>query len=186
MNEMLYPVFQILVVDDETSIIQAMSSILKSEGISNVVGIQDPGSVLRYLDEHEVGIVFLDILMPGMKGDELLSKVRVSHPEVTVAVVTAVREIELAVDCMRAGAADFLVKPLSAERLVTTVRRLIENQELRRENQAVTERLLSPPQQRNPAFSNIISVDLHMDAIMKYTEAIAPTSHPGKLLKAGA
>jgi DNA-binding NtrC family response regulator len=178
MSTDLYPEFPIVVVDDEAPIVQAVLSILKAEGITNAFGLQDSMAAMGFIETRDVGIVLVDLIMPGLTGQELLVELRHNRPEISVAVVTGNREIEQAVACMRLGAADYLTKPVEGSRLVATVRRLIENQELRRENLRIKDRMLAISAARHPAFAKIITADPAMESLMKYSEAIAPTSHP--------
>ncbi|MEI6877160.1 MAG: sigma-54 dependent transcriptional regulator [Spirochaetota bacterium] len=178
MSGELYPDFPILVVDDEASIVQAVLSILKSDGITNVYGLEESSAALGFTTSRDVGIVLVDLVMPVVSGFEILTALRRDRPEVSVAVITGNRELEQAVECMRAGAADYLTKPMEGSRLVATVRRLIENQELARENRRIRDRMLSTREARHPAFDAIVSADPAMEALMRYAEAIAPTSQP--------
>jgi DNA-binding NtrC family response regulator len=124
-----------------------------------------------------VGLVLLDLAMPGMRGESLLSRIREEQPGVSVVVVTGNRNVEKAVECMRIGASDYLLKPVERERLGATIRRLVEHQELVRENQAIKERLLSTPR-RAAAFSTVATADPRMLQLMGYAEAIAKSTHP--------
>jgi DNA-binding NtrC family response regulator len=170
--------FSILVVDDETYVRASIESALKSAGIGNVTGASEPVEAMEIIASREVGIVLLDLSMPVMSGEELLLRIREEQPGIAVVVVTGNRDIDKAVECMRAGAADYLVKPVERERLVATVRRLIEHQELLRENEDIKERLLSAKVPRNAAFSEIATADARMLQLMGYVDAIARSSHP--------
>ena len=137
------PGFCILVVDDEDYVRASVAAALKSAGIANVATAAEPIEAMEVLSSRDVGIVLLDLTMPAMPGEELLLRIREEQPGAAVVVITGNRDVDKAVECMRAGAADYLVKPVERERLVATVRRLIEHQALLRENEAIKERLLS-------------------------------------------
>jgi DNA-binding NtrC family response regulator len=170
--------FYVLVVDDEDYVRESVAAALKSAGIVNVASAAEPIEAMDFLSSHDVSLVLLDLTMPGMSGEELLARIREEQPGASVVVVTGNRDVEKAVECMRAGAADYLIKPVERERLVSTVRRIIEHQELIRENEAIKERLLSGQAQRNAAFSAIATADPQMLQLMAYAEAIAKSSHP--------
>jgi DNA-binding NtrC family response regulator len=170
--------FSILVVDDEDYVRASIEASLKSAGIANVVAASDPIEAMETIAGRDVGIVLLDLSMPIMGGEELLLRIREEQPGIAVVVVTGNRDIDKAVECMRAGAADYLVKPVERERLVSTVRRLIEHQELVRENEDIKERLLSAQSPRNAAFAPVATADAGMLKLMSYVDAIARSSHP--------
>jgi DNA-binding NtrC family response regulator len=172
------PGFCILVVDDEDYVRASVAAALKSAGIANVATAAEPIEAMEVLSSRDVGIVLLDLTMPVMPGEELLLRIREEQPGAAVVVITGNRDVDKAVECMRAGAADYLVKPVERERLVATVRRLIEHQELLRENEAIKERLLSAEGPRNAAFAAIATADARMLQLMGYVDAIARSSHP--------
>jgi DNA-binding NtrC family response regulator len=172
------PGFCVLVVDDEDYVRASVEAALRSAGIANVAAAADPIEAMEILSSRDVGIVLLDLTMPGMPGEQLLLRIREDQPGAAVIVVTGNRDVDKAVECMRAGAADYLVKPVERERLVATVRRLIEHQELLRENEAIKERLLSAEGPRNAAFAAIATADSRMLQLMGYVDAIARSSHP--------
>jgi len=170
--------FSILIVDDEGYVRTSMMAVLKSAGVANVHEAADPIEAMEAIASHDIGVVLLDLSMPLMSGEELLTRIREEQPGIAVVVVTGNRDIDKAVECMREGAADYLVKPVEKARLVATVRRLIEHQELLRENEEIKESLLSSGGRRNAAFSAIATADARMLQLMSYVEAIARSSHP--------
>jgi DNA-binding NtrC family response regulator len=172
------PSFFVLVVDDEDYVRESVAAALKSSGIANVLKASEPMEAMEVLATRDVGLVLLDLTMPAMPGEKLLARIREEQPGVSVVMVTGNRDVEKAVECMRAGASDYLVKPVERERLVATVRRIIEHQELVRENEAIKERLLSASANRNTAFSEIATADPRMLQLMAYAEAIAKSAHP--------
>jgi DNA-binding NtrC family response regulator len=172
------PSFSVLIVDDEEYVRQSVAAALKSAGITNVASASEPIEAMEVLSSRDVGLVILDLTMPGMSGEELLARIHEEQPGTSVVVVTGNRDVEKAVECMRAGASDYLLKPVERERLVATSRRLIEHQELLRENEAIKERLLSASALRNPAFSAVATADPRLLQLMAYAEAIAKSAHP--------
>jgi DNA-binding NtrC family response regulator len=178
MTPSVVPGFCVLVVDDEDYVRESVVAALKAAGISNVASAAEPIEAMELLASLDVGLVLLDLTMPGMPGEQLLARIREEQPGTSVVVVTGNRDVEKAVECMRAGASDYLLKPVERERLVSTARRIIEHQELLRENEAIKERLLSVSSLRNPAFSSIATADPRMLQVMGYAEAIARSAHP--------
>ncbi len=178
MSAVTYPAFPVAIVDDEETILASVTGILKAEGITNVISVQDPRRLEILIAERGVRVILLDLVMPVVGGVELLSRIRQDFPSVSIAIVTGNKDVDRAIECMKLGAADYLTKPVERARLVTTVKRLIEIQDLAAENQAIRDRLLDPGKARPLAFDPIIGTSAALDRVMRYAEAIAPTSHP--------
>ena len=180
MNDVLtaYPVFPVLVVDDDPYSLQICEMQLRRKGISHVRTFQDGTSFLLFLSTHDAAAVVLDLNMPEISGEEVLASVIRDYPTIPVIISTAVDDVETAVRCMKAGAFDYVVKPVSQDRLITTVTRAIEFQELRRENASLKERVLDNQIKHPEAFAEIITNNPQMHAIFKYIESVATTSQP--------
>ncbi len=178
MSPAFSPRFAVVLIDDEEFVLDSLYGVLASAGITNIIRVKESGAVMTTLAGADVGIVLLDLIMPSISGEELLHLIRQNHPHVSIVVVTGKGEIERAVECMKAGASDYLVKPVERSRLVATVRRLIDNQELMRENDSLKNQLLSSRIEFPKAFSRIITVNETMKSIMRYAQAISRTSHP--------
>lgn len=168
----------ILLVDDEPQILKSFSVMLKSMGIKQIISVEDSREVMKLLEEQDVAGVVLDLSMPYLSGIELLTEVNNIYPHVPVIIMTAVNEIETAVECMRAGAFDYLVKPIERSRFEATIRRALEFFTLRSEVTSLKQRLLLGHVENEDAFSSIITVDKKMRAIFQYVEVIAVTQQP--------
>ncbi|MGO8693983.1 MAG: sigma-54-dependent transcriptional regulator [Rectinemataceae bacterium] len=173
-----YPTFPIAIVDDEEYVLVGIENLLKSAGIGNVVAVREPKDLPCLIERLSVGVVLLDLAMPGIDGKELLALVRQNYPQTSVIVITGNTGLDNAVECMKLGAADYLTKPVEGARLTTSVRRLVEMQELARENLDMRDRLLSPRQERPEALGGIATAGVAMGPVLAYAEAIAPSSHP--------
>ena len=126
----------------------------------------------------EAALVVLDLNMPGISGQELLREIKESHPRTSVVMLTAVRDLETAVDCMREGACDYLVKPVMHPRLLTAVATALDQ---RRVSEAVSAIELSPVPERlrhEEEFAGIVTASDAIRSLFRYVEAIAPTSLP--------
>ena len=121
----------ILVVDDEQDFIDSVRRGLVTSGFKNVTTETDPH---RAAEMFEKGIMFdvvlIDITMPGMNGIELLEVIRSNSPRSECIMVTAVDEARVAVQSLRKGAYDYLVKPISKEDLVSSLNRALERKRL--------------------------------------------------------
>jgi len=166
--------FKILVVDDEPEVLESFRLTLLSGGLHNVETLGDSREVLPALDRDEdIKLVLLDLIMPHVGGQDLLARIQEEHPEVSVIVITALDELTTAVDCMKAGAFDYLVKPVEKVRLVSCVKRACEHQSMVRENRALKERVLSDKLEHPEAFEGIVTRNQAMLSLFQYIEAIA-------------
>jgi len=178
MTETVYPHFKILLVDDEQAWLRSVSLILARAGITNIVTCLDSRGVMEILAAREVGLVLLDLTMPHLSGEDLLTGIAEQHPEAATIVVSGMNQIETAVRCMKLGAFDYFVKTVEEDRLVQGVMRAIRMHELERENRAMSDRLLSGGLRNPGAFSEIVTADPAMHAIFAYIEAVAPSPQP--------
>lgn len=108
----------ILIVEDDLECLAWLERFLRGNGYPNVVSMNSGDAALEYLADHEVGAMLLDLHLPGVCGTRLLRLVRACRPVMKVVIVTGSRELDIAVQCMKLGAADFLTKPISLPRLV--------------------------------------------------------------------
>ncbi|MBN2381788.1 sigma-54-dependent Fis family transcriptional regulator [bacterium] len=123
----------ILVVDDEPAICQALQMILEYEHYRVVVA-QNGSEGLRLLEQEELAAVFLDIKMPGRDGLEILPEMLMIKPGLPVIMISGHGSIETAVQATKAGAYDFIEKPLDKNRLLLTLRNALALDQLQREN----------------------------------------------------
>ena len=171
-----YPEFPVLLVDDEEQVLSSASKVLKSTGINNLLLCQDSREVMPLLAETEVEAILLDISMPHLSGDVLLTEIRETCPQIPVIIVTASDDIEIAVRCMKAGAFDYMVKAVEPSRLISGLRRAIELRQLSRRYSDLRERMLADEISHPAAFSRIVSQNRRMQASFVFVEAVAPTA----------
>lgn len=111
---------KILLVDDEDDFRQTLAERLKTTGYT-VSDVDRGKKALDFLDKEKADIVVMDIQMPEMNGIETLSQMRVKHPGVEVIMLTGHGEVSSAVEGMRLGAYDYIMKPYEYEYLVVKV-----------------------------------------------------------------
>jgi len=174
----LFPTLPVLLVDDEEQFLQSMSFILSAEGINHIVECQDSRKVEALLSGQDFSVTLLDMSMPHLSGSELLPVIVRDHPDIPVIIVTALNEVETAVDCMKSGAFDYLVKPVDDVRLLACIRRAINLSEVRGENRVLKDYLLSDKLEHPEVFSEIVTCDKAMRSIFQYLEAVARTILP--------
>lgn len=168
----------VLVVDDEEIILFTSSLILKSEGFDNVLTLKDGREVMPLLERENVSAIVLDLYMPDISGLDLLKEITYEYPEIPVLVATAANDIDTAVECIKAGAFDYLVKPVHKNRLVASIRKAFEVKALEGEVSLLKRSLLTGQLEHENAFKGIVTTSKKMQAIFRYAEAVAGTGQP--------
>jgi len=168
----------ILLVDDEESELDAYSLLLTSMGIKNVVTLSNGRKVSEVLGGMQSPVVFLDLNMPQMTGQEVLRELKISHPQVPVIIITANSEIETAVECLRLGAHDYLVKPIDLKMFSSALRNALEISLLRNEVMSLKGISFTTGGPRHRAFARIITRSPGMLSIFQYIESIAASGMP--------
>lgn len=168
----------ILLVDDEQHILISSESVLRFAGIREVRSLDDSREVLPLLAKEEVGVIVLDLFMPHVSGKELLAAISRDHPQIPAIVMTAADEVDTAVECMKAGAFDYLVKPVENARLISSVKRALEVRSLKNQVTALRDHLLTNRIKRPEAFSSIVTASPKMWAVFQYCEVIAESLQP--------
>ncbi len=130
----------ILVIDDEPNILTTVRRSLEIEGFK--VEVAGNGALgLAKLADGDIDLVLLDVMMPGETGLEVLPKIRVASPDTIVVMMSGNATIETAVNATKAGAHDFVEKPLSGDKLLITVQNALQFARLNRENKRQRDRV---------------------------------------------
>ena len=135
---MTEPQETILVVDDDPYIQEALKDRLESLGYQ-VMQATDGKQALEMIGRQTPQMAFLDIEMPGMKGMEVLKELRRQEKDFPVVMITAYGTIDIAVEAMKEGAADFVAKPFKGSHIAMVVQRTMEQQRLRRGIEVLTQ-----------------------------------------------
>jgi two-component system, probable response regulator PhcQ len=113
---------KVLVVDDEVSFLNSMQRYLRNEPYQ-VLTAENGKIALELLQENEVFFVLTDYRMPGMDGLTLLREIRLAHPHIITAMLTAVQDIQLAMEAVNnLGVHKFFLKPINGEEILTALR----------------------------------------------------------------
>ncbi|MFI5379215.1 MAG: sigma-54-dependent transcriptional regulator [Tepidisphaerales bacterium] len=161
---------RILIVDDEEGMLEVCSDTLRRlPEVEIVTESQSAGAAAR-LGNEDFDMLVVDIRMPGLSGVDLLRLGREHDQDLTVLMMTAFPTVETAVESMKLGAADYIVKPFLPDDLLAMVRRLLEQRELAGEN-----RLLRRQVERPYAFANIIGNSPAMQAVFEAIGRVAET-----------
>ncbi|SPE31523.1 Acetoacetate metabolism regulatory protein AtoC [Candidatus Sulfopaludibacter sp. SbA3] len=158
---------RILVVEDEEKLRRVLELQLVSAGFDvDKAATAEEG--LKLVDRAD--LVLSDLRLPNMDGLQLLALIRRQNAQVPVIMMTAFGSIETAVESMKAGATDFVLKPFSLDHLMQVVHKALEVRALREENRALKEEL-----GRRYEFDNIIGRSQPMQEIFATIERVAPT-----------
>ncbi|MFQ6082246.1 MAG: sigma-54-dependent transcriptional regulator [Candidatus Aminicenantia bacterium] len=160
---------KILVVDDEKSILDLLQMVFKKQGyiIKTAMSSQ---RALEIIDDQEIDLIISDIKMPGMNGLELLKYVKQIDTTLPVIMITAYGSTRDAVEALKAGALDYIVKPFDIEELKIVVRNALKKRELEQENIRLRKEL-----SERYSFQNIVGKSKKMLEIYNLIERIAPT-----------
>ena len=120
---------KVLVIDDDASLRRVMEMQLEEIGC-DVMTVANANEALAALNEVTPALVITDLRIPGMSGMDLLKMLRADHPELTVIMVTAYGTVRTAVEAMKAGAYDYITKPIDYDELALVVNRALERQQL--------------------------------------------------------
>jgi len=161
---------RILVVDDEEIVIRSCMRILAGDEFQ-VEAVQDGREALRKIDENSYDVMILDIMMPNIDGLEVLRRVKETHPNVDVIMITGLSQIDTAVQAMKLGAFDYISKPFEPDELKLVVQRALERRRLLQENLSLKSEVSSKYR-----FENIIGLSPQMQAVYRLIAQCAPTS----------
>jgi DNA-binding NtrC family response regulator len=119
----------ILIADDEIGVRESLAEVLRDEGYVVTV-VSDGSAALEAIEETDFAVAVVDLRMPGADGLEVLRRVREVSPQTVVLVMTAHASVESAVEALRNGAADYVLKPVLLEDMLIKVARAIEHRRL--------------------------------------------------------
>jgi DNA-binding NtrC family response regulator len=124
----------VLIADDEDGVRESLAEVLRDEGFA-VETARDGNEALAAIEHQDFAVVITDVRMPGADGLELLKRVRESAPQTVVLMMTAYASVETAVEALRQGAADYILKPLLFDEVLAKVHRVLEHRQLAWETQ---------------------------------------------------
>ncbi|MGB9203372.1 MAG: HD domain-containing phosphohydrolase [Terriglobales bacterium] len=148
---------RILVVDDEETIREIVSSMLGGANFQTRQAASGIEALAILESGEDFDLVLSDLMMAEMDGIALLERAKERYPDMPIVMVTAVHDIQVALQALRNGAYDYLLKPFEREQLLATVRRALENRRLKRENDAYRTNLESLVAARTQQWKNALS-----------------------------
>ncbi len=166
--------FRIKIIDDEEAMRESLAGWLEKQGYQ-VTTAGSGAEVLSQLAREACDLILLDIKMPEMDGLQLLPLIKAENPQVLIIMITAYGSIETAVESMKQGANDYLLKPFDPEELILLIEKMIEHKNLLEENMALKERLAEMQQ---PGLEDLILKSSAMQQVLEMIKDVAPTEVP--------
>jgi DNA-binding NtrC family response regulator len=160
----------ILVVEDEAKMRRVLELQLAEEGFLAQTA-PDAETGLEFLNKGKFDLIVTDFKLPGMNGLEFLQAVKRVNANLPVVVMTAYGSVESAVEAMKFGASDYVLKPFSLAELVLVIRKELASHELREENRTLREAL-----GKRYEYDNIVAHSEKMQAVLALVERVAPTN----------
>ena len=161
---------KVLIVDDEVALAEAMAEALDRAGY-DVVTADSGAEGLRILTRQEPGVILTDLKMEGMDGLTLLRQAKSEFPDVEVVVITGHGDVQTAVEAMRAGAANYVQKPVGLEELRTMVDKAAERFQLTQDNRQLKAQL-----DEKFGFEGLVGNSPKFLDVINRLKSIAPTS----------
>jgi len=160
----------ILIVEDEPKMLRLLELNLSEEGYTALTA-PDAERALKLLRQEKVDLVVTDLKLPGMDGLEFLQAARRTNAALPVIVMTAYGTVETAVEAMKAGASDYVLKPFSLEEMKLIIRKELDVHRLREENRSLREAL-----GQRYEFKNIVARSPKMQEVLGTVERVALTN----------
>ena len=160
---------KILVVDDEKDIRRALEFVLTREGYA-VESASNGIEAIEKIKSEDLALVITDLRMEGMDGFDVLRRTQETDSSIPVMIMTAYGSIESAVEAMKKGAVDYIVKPFIHEELRLTIKRVLEHSKLSLENKRLRQQL-----SQQFGCKEIIGISEAISDVFKTVEKVAPT-----------
>jgi DNA-binding NtrC family response regulator len=161
--------FSILVVDDEETFRYMLSSLIAGAGYQ--VDIAPDGvAAINAVQTKLYDVVLCDVRMPKVDGIEVLKFIKTSYPSTEVVMLTGTADVKIAVECMKIGAYDHILKPTTSDDLLSTIERALERQQLMRNNAVMKNEL-----ERLQGNGEIIGESLALRRVLEIAAKVAPT-----------
>ncbi len=160
---------RILIVDDEYDALEMMEEFFRNNGYETTKA-KNGIDALEKIQECEPDVILTDMKMPKMNGMELLEIVNKEHPDIAVIMITAYGNVESAVDAMKRGAKDYILKPLRLDEILSKVEKIAQMKSLIQENSRLRAEL---SQKYN--FENIIGNTPEMQKLFELIRAVSQT-----------
>ncbi|MGH9729850.1 MAG: sigma-54-dependent transcriptional regulator [Candidatus Acidiferrales bacterium] len=160
----------ILIVEDEAKMRRLLELNLGEEGFSTHAAA-DAETGLKLLSQEKIDLVVTDFKLPGMNGLEFLQAVKRVDASLPVVIMTAYGSVESAVEAMKVGASDYVLKPFSLAEMILVIRKELDARKLRDENRSLREAL-----GQRYEYANVVAKGEKMQAVLALVERVTPTN----------
>jgi DNA-binding NtrC family response regulator len=167
----------ILIVDDDPVVAELSEAILEGGQLGNTMLCTDSRDVIKILKENDIAVVLLDLYMPHKTGQELLPDIVEVAPNAFAIMLTLENSVDVAVECMRLGAFDYMTKPVDENRLLTSVSQALKFRELQKNVQILSGAEYEVALKNPDAFHEIVTGSPRMLRVFHYIENAAGTPH---------
>lgn len=167
----------VLIVDDDTGFLLTIKAILVKAGMPEPALVSDSRRVPELMATYPFRFILIDMVMPEVDGLTLLKQIKNTHPDVECVIVTVLDDISSAVQAIRYGAYDYLLKPISYEKLCIIIERALERYCMRHELALYDKKPAKSDLKQPKAFDDIIALDGAMVRVFHQVEIVAPTDY---------
>jgi two-component system response regulator AtoC len=158
---------RVLVVDDERKMRRVLQILLEQMGLESIP-VESGEAALEHFGGEKFDLVLTDLKMPGISGVDLLARIRALDPDVPVIVLTAHGTVQTAVEAMKQGAFDYILKPFDVPAIELIIRNALEMRRYRTENRFLKEQAAS-----TPTFENLIGESAAMQTVYGMIRQVA-------------
>jgi DNA-binding NtrC family response regulator len=132
---------RILIIDDEVDMLMLLRMIIEDNTDYDVETTNNPSEALKTISEKDYALIISDLKMPGMDGLELFDEINGIKPDIPFVIITAYGSVEVSESALKKGIADFITKPFRKDAILFTIKRVLEMQQLKKENTELRKRL---------------------------------------------
>ncbi|BDY06774.1 sigma 54-interacting transcriptional regulator [Ferrimonas sp. YFM] len=168
-----------LVLDDEQIWVDTLTGLIEELPLDvNIIKATDPRQCSTILDTLDIDLITLDLMMPGITGLQLIKEIHCLHPDISIIVVSGMDNLDTAVECMQAGASDFLVKDSETPLMKQRLHRIIERCCLQRDYRALVTQYLNPTNHCLDNYAPLITRQESLKAVIGYAHTIESSASP--------
>lgn len=168
---------KVLVIDDDQAILNFMRIFLLQSGEFEVQVLQDSTRAYEVLENGQFDVLLLDMDMPNVSGMDVLRYIKENNIEIVTIVLTGVEDIDMAISAMKLGTADYMLKPIDEERLLSTLHSAIDKNKISHPSPETKAPISLDGLAQKEVFKNIISQEEQMFKIFHFVEKFAPTDN---------
>jgi len=159
----------ILAIDDDLDLLETYKSVLAKK--FNVLTAPSGGEALKIVKTTSIQAVLLDIRMPKMDGIKVLEQIKQEDQNIEVIMVTASKDLNTAIEAMKLGAYDYVIKPFDVKELIALIEKALEKRALRQENTSLKESL-----EQATSYCDLLGQSRAMQKLFKTISSVAPTN----------